>query len=60
MARELDAGTIWINDWAVVYDEFEEGGFHQSGVCRMNGVSAIDDFLQYKHVAFHSGTVARA
>ena len=60
VARELDAGTVWINDWAVVYDELEEGGFHQSGVGRMNGVSAIDDFLQYKHVAFNSGTVARA
>ena len=60
VARELDAGTVWINDWAVVYDEFEEGGFHQSGVGRMNGVSAIDDFLQYKHIAFNSGTVSRA
>ena len=50
---------MWINDWAVVYDEFEEGGFHQSGVGRMNGASAIDDFLQYKHIAFNSGTVAR-
>lgn len=59
VARELDAGTVWINDWAVVYDEFEEGGFHQSGVGRMNGVSAIDDFLQYKHIAFNSGTVSR-
>src|SRR5215467_10336473 len=27
VAREVDAGTIWINDWAVVHDEFKEGGF---------------------------------
>ena len=60
IARELDAGTVWINDWAVVYDEFEEGGFHQSGVGRMNGASAIDDFLQYKHITMNSGVVARA
>jgi betaine-aldehyde dehydrogenase len=32
IAQELDAGTVWINDWAVVYDEFEEGGFKQSGL----------------------------
>nr|WP_232454183.1 hypothetical protein [Burkholderia ubonensis] len=25
MARERQVGTVWINDWAKVYDEFEEG-----------------------------------
>lgn len=57
VARELDAGTVWINDWAVVYDEFEEGGFRQSGVGRLNGVAAIDDFLQYKHITTKFGTL---
>jgi betaine-aldehyde dehydrogenase len=37
VAREVDAGTIWINDWAVVADEFEEGGFKESGNGRLNG-----------------------
>jgi len=55
VARELQCGTVWINDWGVVYDEFEEGGFRQSGMGRLNGVSAIDDFLEYKHIAFNSG-----
>jgi betaine-aldehyde dehydrogenase len=59
IARELNSGTVWINDWAVVYDEFEEGGFNQSGVGRLNGFSAMDDFLQYKHIAYNSGTVPR-
>ncbi len=58
VAREIDAGTIWINDWAVVWDEFEEGGFKRSGNGRLNGLTAIDDFLEYKHVAFHHGTLA--
>ncbi len=57
IARELEAGTVWINDWAVIYDEFEEGGFKQSGVGRLNGFSAMDDFLEWKHIAFASGTV---
>ena len=57
VARELDAGTIWINDWAVVWDEFEEGGFKRSGNGRLNGLTAIDEFLEYKHVAFNSGTI---
>ena len=57
VAREIDAGTIWINDWAVIYDEFEEGGFKQSGLGRLNGVAAMDDFIEYKHITISSGLV---
>jgi betaine-aldehyde dehydrogenase len=60
VAREIDAGTIWINDWAVIYDETEEGGFKQSGLGRMNGMGAMDDFLEYKHLTLTAGQVARA
>ncbi|MFC6634208.1 aldehyde dehydrogenase family protein [Microbulbifer taiwanensis] len=59
VARELDAGTIWINDWARVYDEFEEGGFKQSGLGRMNGLAVLDDFIEYKHITFSCGQVVR-
>jgi betaine-aldehyde dehydrogenase len=55
VAREVEAGTVWINDWAVVYDEFEEGGFKQSGQGRLNGVAALDDFVEYKHIALNPG-----
>jgi betaine-aldehyde dehydrogenase len=55
VAREIDAGTIWINDWAVVHDEFEEGGFKQSGLGRLNGLAALEDFVEYKHIAFSAG-----
>jgi betaine-aldehyde dehydrogenase len=59
VAREVDAGTIWINDWAVVHDEFEEGGFKESGNGRLNGWTAMDEFLEYKHIAFNSGTIGQ-
>lgn len=55
MGRALEAGTVWINDWASVYDEFEEGGYKQSGLGRLNGVAAIDDFVEYKHIALAPG-----
>lgn len=55
VARELETGTVWVNDWAVVYDEFEEGGFKQSGQGRLNGVAAIDDLVEYKHIALNPG-----
>ena len=37
---------------------FEEGGFKRSGNGRLNGLTAINDFLEYKHIAFNSGTIA--
>ncbi|MEB6668529.1 aldehyde dehydrogenase family protein [Acinetobacter vivianii] len=55
VAAELEAGTVWINDWAVVYDEFEEGGFKNSGLGRMNGMAAMDDFIEYKHITISTG-----
>lgn len=52
VVREIDAGTIWINDWAQVNDEFEKGGFKMSGLGRPNGMAAIHNFIEYKHI-FH-------
>lgn len=59
VARELESGTVWINDWAVLYDQFEEGGFKQSGQGRMRGMAVMDDFIEYKHIALHPGVVKR-
>ncbi len=50
IARQIDAGTVWINNWAVVYDESEEGGYKQSGLGRLNGASAIEDFVEYRTI----------
>jgi acyl-CoA reductase-like NAD-dependent aldehyde dehydrogenase len=55
VAQALDAGSIWINDWAKVYDNTEEGGFKQSGLGRLNGLAALEDFQEYKHIALTPG-----
>ncbi|MFB4373456.1 aldehyde dehydrogenase family protein [Agrobacterium sp. CR_3] len=39
VAHALEAGSVFINDWARVYDGTEEGGFKQSGLGRLNGKS---------------------
>lgn len=57
VARELDSGTVWINNWAVLFDQFEEGGFKQSGQGRMRGLAVIDDFIEYKHISLTPGEV---
>ncbi|MGW6460688.1 aldehyde dehydrogenase family protein [Streptomyces sp. NPDC055078] len=50
VARELDAGTVWTNTWAVIVDQMEEGGFKQSGVGRLNGERALEEFQEIKHI----------
>ena len=59
VARVLQAGTVWINDWANIHDEFEEGGFKQSGRGRLRGQAGLDDFLECKHIALKPGTIQR-
>jgi acyl-CoA reductase-like NAD-dependent aldehyde dehydrogenase len=57
IARELQAGTVWVNDWVMMRDEFEEGGYKQSGRGRLRGLAALDDFLEYKHIVLSPGIV---
>lgn len=53
---------MWINDWAAIRDEFEDGGYKQSGRGRLRGLAQMEDFLEYKHVrcirsfTYHSET----
>jgi betaine-aldehyde dehydrogenase len=54
VALALESGTVWLNTWARLADQFEEGGFKQSGQGRMRGVAVLDDFLEYKHIALQS------
>ena len=49
VGREIDAGTVWTNTWAVVHDQMEEGGFKHSGLGRLNGERAIEEFQEVKH-----------
>jgi betaine-aldehyde dehydrogenase len=59
IAREIQAGTVWINDWVVMRDEFEEGGYKQSGRGRLRGLASLDDFLESKHIVLQPGITAR-
>ncbi|MDV7353684.1 aldehyde dehydrogenase family protein [Rhodococcus oxybenzonivorans] len=49
VGREIDAGTIWTNTWAMIFDQMEEGGFKQSGVGRLHGIRALEEFQEIKH-----------
>jgi aldehyde dehydrogenase (NAD+) len=50
LARQLDAGTVWINTYRATAFNSPFGGFKESGVGRENGAEAIDQYLQTKSV----------
>ncbi len=52
--------TVWISGWVTLSDQFEEGGFKQSGQGRMRGLAVPDNFLEYKLAAFVSAAAGRA
>ena len=60
VALGLEAGSVWVNDWARLHDQFEEGGFKASGVGRMRGFAVIDDFIEFKHIRLNPGVTPTA
>lgn len=50
MAHGLDVGTVWTNSWAMVLDQFEEGGTKGSGVGRLNGPGGLREFQEPKQI----------
>src|SRR3954454_12894724 len=50
MARELRAGTIWINSYRAVGPMAPFGGFGASGIGRENGLAAMDEYTELKTV----------
>jgi betaine-aldehyde dehydrogenase len=50
VARELEAGHIWINSLQVVFPETSWGGFKRSGIGRELGPWGLDAYLEVKHI----------
>jgi aldehyde dehydrogenase (NAD+) len=50
VARELEAGTVWINTYRALAPNSPFGGMKQSGFGRENGIDAVNEFLQTKSV----------
>jgi acyl-CoA reductase-like NAD-dependent aldehyde dehydrogenase len=50
VAQRLQAGTVWINLYRAVTFNSPFGGYKQSGAGRLNGIEAVDQFLQTKSV----------
>jgi len=50
VSTALDVGTVWTNDWAQIFDQFEEGGYKRSGLGRLNGPGGLAEFQEVKHI----------
>ena len=60
VARALRNGTVWINDHNKLFAEAETGGYRRSGLGRLHGYDALNDFLEVKHIYQNAGVVAAA
>ena len=49
-SRELQAGTVWVNSYQMVYPSVPYGGVKQSGYGRTLGEACLEDFTQRKSV----------
>jgi len=50
VSKAIEAGTVWTNAWAQIFDQFEEGGFKKSGLGRLNGPGGLAEFQEVKHI----------
>jgi len=50
-ARELRAGSVWINDWHMMRTDAPFGGYKQSGYGREFGRYSLESFLETKAVS---------
>jgi betaine-aldehyde dehydrogenase len=50
IARQLESGTVWINDWHMVNAMYPFGGVKQSGIGRELGPNALDEYVEPKFV----------
>jgi len=55
VARDVRAGTVWVNTWMDGYPELPFGGMGASGLGRELGRQAIDAFTDTKTVQLHIG-----
>ena len=55
MGRRLKFGTVWFNSHNRLMAEAETGGYRESGVGRLHGVEALNDFLETKHIFCDAG-----
>lgn len=57
VAHEIQAGTVWINDYNALPASVPFGGYKQSGIGRENGTAGIEPYTQLKMIYANLGPV---
>ncbi len=50
VARDLRAGTVWINEWHLLSEKAPFGGYKQSGIGREFGMEGLKEYMEAKHI----------
>jgi aldehyde dehydrogenase (NAD+) len=50
VARQLRAGTVWINEWHLLSERAPFGGYKQSGIGREFGIEGLKEYTEAKHI----------
>jgi betaine-aldehyde dehydrogenase len=50
VADQIEAGTVWVNDWHMVNAAYPFGGYKQSGLGRELGPQALDEYTEEKFI----------
>ena len=50
VAEQLEAGTVWVNDWHAGFPMNPFGGYKQSGIGRELGPEALSEYTQVKAI----------
>lgn len=50
VSTALDAGTVWVNQYALLHPGVPFGGFKQSGIGRELGTYGLEAYMQIKAV----------
>jgi aldehyde dehydrogenase (NAD+) len=50
VARGLEAGSVWVNQFSDIAPQGPYGGYKQSGIGRTGGLEGLHEFLQIKNI----------
>ena len=59
VAQQLEAGTVWINDWHMIDARYPFGGYKQSGTGRELGPHCLDEYTETKFVHHNTSDLPR-
>ncbi len=50
IAKQLRAGTVWVNEWHLISEKAPFGGYKQSGIGREFGIEGLHEYTELKHL----------